>query len=110
MTRLSIKSRITLLVGLFLAGAMVFGAFTYRTIRTIMVSGPYYKAIVQGKDVIADVLPPPFYLIESYLNAFQMAGEREAGVIARLVERSDALRAEYGPGTPSGWRTSGTAP
>lgn len=33
------------------------------------VRGPVYNQIVQGKDLIADVLPPPAYLVESYLEA-----------------------------------------
>ncbi|ALG70722.1 chemotaxis protein [Azospirillum thiophilum] len=38
-------------------------------IRELKVGGPIYQRIVLGKDVIADILPPPEYVIEAYLEA-----------------------------------------
>jgi methyl-accepting chemotaxis protein len=35
----------------------------------LKVNGPLYRQIVLGKDLIADILPPPEYVIESYLEA-----------------------------------------
>jgi methyl-accepting chemotaxis protein len=35
----------------------------------LKVNGPVYRQIVLGKDLIADILPPPEYVIESYLEA-----------------------------------------
>ena len=35
----------------------------------LKVNGPIYRQIVLGKDLIADILPPPEYVIESYLEA-----------------------------------------
>ena len=35
------------------------------------------KEIVQGKDLIADVQPPPEYIIESYLLVLQMVDETD---------------------------------
>src|ERR671923_2396003 len=35
----------------------------------LKVGGPVYRQIVLGKDLIADILPPPEYVIESYLEA-----------------------------------------
>jgi methyl-accepting chemotaxis protein len=34
----------------------------------LKVNGPVYRQIVLGKDLIADILPPPEYVIESYLE------------------------------------------
>ena len=31
-----------------------------------------YTDIVHGKDLVADILPPPAYIIESYLAAYEM--------------------------------------
>ena len=33
------------------------------------VGGPVYTKIVEGKDLVADILPPPAYVIEAYLEA-----------------------------------------
>ena len=35
----------------------------------LKVNGPIYRQIVLGKDLIADILPPPEYVIESYLES-----------------------------------------
>src|SRR5688572_17260321 len=63
--------------------------------REVQVNGPVYKRIVQGKDVIADVLPPPKYIIESYLLVLQMLDETDPATINDLIDRGKALRTEY---------------
>jgi methyl-accepting chemotaxis protein len=54
---------------------------------------------VQGKDLIADILPPPNYIIESYLMALHMANEVEEGAnattIRGYVERCQQLENEF---------------
>ena len=42
-------------------------------IHKVRVNGPLYHDIVTDKDLIADILPPPQYIIESYLVALQIA-------------------------------------
>ncbi len=37
-----------------------------QTLQTLKVNGPIYQQIVDGKDLIADILPPPLYLTEAY--------------------------------------------
>jgi methyl-accepting chemotaxis protein len=39
------------------------------SLNQLKVNGPVYRQIVLGKDLIADILPPPEYVIESYLEA-----------------------------------------
>ena len=39
------------------------------TIGTISVGGPIADSNQQSSDLVADILPPPVYLIESYLEA-----------------------------------------
>jgi methyl-accepting chemotaxis protein len=91
----SIRTRLTLLVGLFIAGFVGFGAVAYHTLDTLKVNGPFYRRIVQGKDVIADVLPPPKYIIESYLVTLQMLETGDQERRHRLAQRFAALKAEY---------------
>lgn len=38
-------------------------------LNTLKVGGPIYEKLAAGKDLIADVLPPPAYLVEAYLEA-----------------------------------------
>jgi methyl-accepting chemotaxis protein len=92
---MKMQTKISLLIGLILLCSAIFGWFISVTLKAVKVNGPYYKNIVQGKDVIADILPPPEYLLESYLNAFQLSTEREPRKLAALIEKSNALRSDY---------------
>ncbi|WP_159950139.1 HAMP domain-containing methyl-accepting chemotaxis protein [Rhizobium sp. 18065] len=51
------------------AGIISVAAIGAQTIQTLKINGPIYREIVDGKDLIADILPPPLYLIESYALA-----------------------------------------
>ena len=63
-------TRAIVLFGLVTAiglGAVVFtGIFALSEVK---VGGPLYNKLKLGNDLIADILPPPEYVIESYLEA-----------------------------------------
>jgi methyl-accepting chemotaxis protein len=67
--RLSISSAITVF-GLVLAvgfGSVVLtGAYALKELK---VGGPLYENIKLGNDLVADILPPPAYVIEAYLES-----------------------------------------
>ncbi len=50
------------------------------------IGGIYYQKIVNMKDVISDILPPPAYIIESYLVTLQILDESEKGNKAKVDE------------------------
>ncbi len=68
------------------------GIQTY-ALNTLKVNGPIYEQVVAGKDLIADILPPPMFLVESYLlaNEAEIHPELADENIARIAE----LRNEY---------------
>ena len=75
-----------LLVAVML-GFAVYGAWSFKVLNNLKVNGPVYQRIVQGKDLIADILPPPEYIIESYLTSLQAMtaqAEERKGFIAAL--------------------------
>lgn len=51
--------RILILGLLFLMGLGATNLMWISMVGTIQVNGPLYKQIVQGKDLVADYLPPP---------------------------------------------------
>lgn len=90
--RLSVK--LSLLVVVFLATFLAFALMVSRIIDRVKVNGPIYNEIILSKDLIADVLPPPEYIIESYLVVLQLpdsAGEART----ELLDRSARLRREF---------------
>ncbi len=70
-------SKLQLLIGLFVIGfvaVFVFGAVTLARVQVTgqtfyeeRVEGNLYQEIVLAKDLVADILPPPEYIVESYL-------------------------------------------
>ncbi len=92
---LSVRTKLYCLVLVFGVSFAGFGFSAYRTLELVKVNGPYYARIVQGKDLIADVLPPPEYLIESYLVVLQMLDEAERPALDALVRRSRELHRDY---------------
>src|SRR3954447_2451903 len=93
MFRLTI-SRAIVLFGLVTAmglGAVIFTS-NY-ALSELKVGGPIYDKIKLGNDLIADILPPPEYVIEAYLEA-TLALHDPASLAAR-TERLTQLKKEY---------------
>jgi methyl-accepting chemotaxis protein len=91
---LSVKKSFTLMIGVLAGGISVFGVVAFLTFSQLQVNGPVYQRIVQGKDLIADILPPPEYIIESYLVSLQLE-DAAADKRADLEKRLTQLKADY---------------
>jgi methyl-accepting chemotaxis protein len=91
---LSVNAQITLMLVSFLASFILVSVLGYSAISQVQVTGPIYKRVVQGKDLIADILPPPEYLIEAYQVSLDMMNSEESALPA-MVEKSRALREDY---------------
>lgn len=95
LTQLTIKVRLSIILSVLIMGFTFFGIATLSAMNTLNVNGPIYQRIVQGKDLIADILPPPEYIIESYLIVFQLSHATNADEISALVNRFQFLKGEY---------------
>lgn len=69
MGKIKIASVANVLGIVILAGFFAVAGLGYYSIEKLKVGGPYYTRIVNDKDLIADVLPPPLYIIEPFLEA-----------------------------------------
>src|SRR3989304_5415674 len=94
LNNLKVQSKLLLLASVFALGLAVFALYAYDTMNNVKVNGPVYARIGEGKDLIADVLPPPAYLVEAYLVVLQMEQETDAGGLMGLAERSKELGEE----------------
>ncbi len=92
---LGIKKKLAALSALYVVGVLTFGLVAYSTLSEVKVGGPLYAKIVEGKDLVADILPPPEYIIESYLNVLEIAGETDPSQLATLIQKSEQLKADY---------------
>ena len=87
-------SRVILLFGLMTAvglGAII--ATSIYGLTQLKVGGPLYDRIKLGNDLVADILPPPAYVIEAYLE-ITLAMRDPASLKAR-VERLGQLKKDY---------------
>ena len=85
------------LAALIAAVVIGFGAsalISKRLMNQVMVNGPVYQDIVQGKDLVADILPPPEYLVESWQIALEML-VTPASDLTPLIEHSKRLEDEF---------------
>ncbi|WP_394689439.1 methyl-accepting chemotaxis protein [Hoeflea sp.] len=55
-----------IIVSVGIAGSIILKKYAFDKLK---VNGPVYQEIVYGKDLIADILPPPLYIVESYMLA-----------------------------------------
>lgn len=93
--RYSIRTQTGLVLLALVVGFLIFGAWTWRSIDQAKVGGDSYHRIVLAKDLVADVLPPPEYIIESYLTVMLLAEPSHANERDALIARLAALRQEY---------------
>jgi methyl-accepting chemotaxis protein len=80
------------------AAVVLFMAMTIATLNTVKVNGPIYQSIVSNKDLTADILPPPAYLVETHLKAAQLyeamhGGDR--GQIQQIAREIEKLAKDY---------------
>ena len=101
---LSIAQKLACLAVVFLTGFLGFTALAHRTLERVQVNGPIYHDIVCSKDVVADVLPPPEYIIETYLVTLRMTHEQDRAALQRLIDDGRRLRREY-DGRHAFWET-----
>jgi len=92
---LSLKTKLVSLVSLFVVGLIGFALLSQTTLSLAKVNGPLYQRIVQDKDLLADVLPPPLYIVESYLVANQMRDAAGTDELNKLVEKYKLLKQDY---------------
>lgn len=59
----------------------------------LRVGGPTYDRVIQGKDIVADILPPPLYVIEAYLEA--SLAQSDSSHLATHAEKLTSLKKEY---------------
>jgi len=57
--------------------------------KELVINGSYYKKIVQQKDLIADVLPPPAYIIESYLTVLRLVDTAETAMADGKIDAAE---------------------
>ncbi|SES06338.1 methyl-accepting chemotaxis protein [Rhizobium sp. NFR03] len=87
-------SRLLAVFGVVVTGGLVasIGLQTL-TLQELKIGGPVYQDIANGKDLIADILPPPLYALEGYMLANETMVHPERAVTN--LETMRALRLAF---------------
>ena len=91
--RFSISSAIIAFGLLLVLGFSAVLATSVYALRELKVGGPLYSDIKLGNDLVADILPPPAYVLEAYLEA--TLAMRQPDQLAAHGERLVQLRKDY---------------
>ncbi len=92
---LSMKTKVIVFVlisTLTLVGLAVTSLLTFNTVK---VGGDAYNEVLDSEKLIADVLPPPAFIVESYLTVQELAYNTDPNMESVLRWRLADLRAAY---------------
>ena len=93
--RLKLSGAMNLFGAALAIGLVLLAAGSWNTVATLRIGSPLYARIIDGKDLIADILPPPMYVIEAYLDAQSAYHERSPDRIARTEAELGRLKHDY---------------
>lgn len=92
---MTIQARLWATFGGLVVGFLIVGGLALQTIDQVKIGGVAYSRINDSNMVLADVLPPPEYVVEAYLVASQLTYVTDAAEIAQLEGRIHDLQAVY---------------
>jgi methyl-accepting chemotaxis protein len=95
LSNIKIKHKLALLVTIFIIGFGIFGALAYKTISDTKFDGETFHQISLRTDLVADILPPPEYIIETHLTTYQLLNEESKSKIESLIQYETSLKDDY---------------
>jgi len=90
-----IKSKLVIATSFTLAIILLIGAISYTTAQSVRIKGDTYNSIILLKDLIADILPPPEYIIEARLVTYELVNAQSSQELHELENKFAALEKEY---------------
>ena len=89
----AIARLMALFAGGLVLGVLIMAVVAGLTVNSIRIGGQSYRQIEGGKDLIADILPPPLYVVEAYLTAHTL--EDDPGNNPQARETFAGLHRQY---------------
>ena len=95
LNKLKFNGRMALLAGLFLFGMILAQFMHWYVLKEVQINGPIDQKISQSKDIIADILPPPLYIIEAYAVLLQASEAKDVAQIREFEKKFRELENQY---------------
>ncbi|EMB15166.1 methyl-accepting chemotaxis sensory transducer with Pas/Pac sensor [Rhodopirellula europaea 6C] len=89
------NAKLTTLAVVFAVGFVLFAATTFSTLNAVKIDGPHYNKIVADKNLMADILPPPAFIIESSWLTKKLRDADSPGEIEAIASDFTRLKNEY---------------
>jgi methyl-accepting chemotaxis protein len=89
--KLTVKTQLSALIALVLVLLALFVLIVRTAVNTMEVSA---NEMGKGKDVVADILPPPLFIIEAQLTALELQ-HASPDVVPALVSHLSTLKEQY---------------
>ena len=90
----TIRGRLVGLAALLAIAILAIVGGWWTAFSHLKVNGPVYAEIAAVKDLVADILPPPEYILESYLTATQALAADKSN-IQNYSDRMDSLKRAF---------------
>ena len=92
---LKLSSRLTLLIAVFVAGFSINSIWSFKALIDLKTASVIQQRILDNKDLIADILPPPEFIVESNLIVFQLVNETDSTRQNQLIEQLKQLKQDF---------------
>jgi methyl-accepting chemotaxis protein len=92
---MTIRAKLYSLIGIFFLALCAVWLVAMRGMNQVKIGGEQYTALSSTKDLVADILPPPVYVVEPYLVVLQAANEADPEARRKDLEHLRKLRATY---------------
>ena len=93
--RLTLTQKLGLFLVTFVLGMTLVAYEAISTINTVKIGGEMQMDIQKDSDLLADILPPPLYIIEARSVTDQMQTEKDAEAIADHADQLRLLRRQF---------------
>lgn len=89
-----LKMQLAVVLSLMIISFILALVFTDRALSKAFIGSDTYSEIISNKDLTADILPPPAYLIESWQIALEIVALKDQP-LQPLVDKSNQLTEEF---------------
>lgn len=96
--QLSLSARLSGLLMMNVIGILICCSVSWWTVKSVSVDSPAHQQLSQSCDLLADILPPPEYIVETHLVVHEILDEATEGVtqdLDRQLERLTTLEKEF---------------
>ena len=93
--RLTLLPRLGLVFGSLILGLIAVSWWAMYVIDQVKITSPLYEKVIDSKDLMADILPPPFSLLESHLVVTQIAHASDRSRVKALSDKLAQLHSEF---------------